>query len=162
MNWRMNRILLLLVVSFAVSAGSIWAEESHGHNVFHKHHVGVFASGATTNLHEDHTSFTLGADYEYRISPRVGIGVLGDVVFAPHRETILAGALVTHPAGGLKVLFAPGVIFIDGSSENHFVARFGFGYDFHVARASLAPTFNLDVIEGHVSLVYGVTLGFGF
>ena len=142
------------------------AQESHsveGHAVVHHdNHIGLSAAAATTNLHSNHTNYTLGADYERRLSPRFGVGALADVVFAHHRETILAGAVVFHPGHNLRFMFAPGVLFVDGSSEHPFVARFGAGYDVHAGWSTLTPTFNVDVIDGHVSLRYGLTLGFGF
>ena len=47
-------------------------------------------------------------------------------------------------------------------SETHYVFRAGVGYDFHVGSLTLTPIVNLDVINGHNALAYGITFGYGF
>lgn len=52
----------------------------------------------------------------------------------------------------------------DGESETSFTFRVGAGYEFELSRRwSLAPEFNADFISGkRATLVYGLSLGFGF
>ncbi len=48
-------------------------------------------------------------------------------------------------------------------TELELLIRFGTGYWFAVNEViSLAPTFQADVVKGHWSLVYGVSVGVGF
>ena len=119
--------LLYILASLTVSVGSALASEMEGHSVHHSNHVGVFACGGTSNLDSGHNAFTFGADYERRLSDTIGVGILADFVFAHHRESIVAGTFVVHPAGAWKLMFAPGIVIVDGSSTKHFVARFGAG-----------------------------------
>lgn len=145
--------------------------EHHGesHHV-HSHHLAIF-SGATNNIDAEHTDFTLGAEYEYRLpiwQNRLGIGVIGERVFADQPENILAGAALLHVGKGLKFLAAPGVVFAKHESHGEtetvkeFLFRTGVAKDFHVGRFSVTPALNFDFIKGHVSVVYGLTFGKGF
>lgn len=142
-------------------------KQYHENHQVHSHHLVVF-TGATSNLEAKHTDFSLGIDYEYRLPVwhnKLGIGLLGELVFAEHKETIIGVPIFFHPVGSLKFLFAPGMAFTEdehGHSHNHFVSRVGLGYDFHIKTISITPGFSADFIEGHISLIYGISLGIGF
>lgn len=155
---KISSIFLLLFVSMPFLAVEGTADGNDGHH-FNANHIGLF-SGATSNLDAKHTYFTVGGDYEHRLGHLFGVGLLADFVFASHLETILGGVLFFHPIGSLKFLLAPAVELTEGHSV--FVARAGLGYDFHLGNFSLTPTFNADLIKGHVSLVYGMAFGLGF
>lgn len=137
------------------------------HQGKHNHHTAIFI-GATNNQHAGHTDFTLGTDYEYRLpfaNHQFGTGFFGEIVFADHKETIIGVPLIFHPTSALKFLAGAGLIFAEdhhGESESHFLTRLGTGYDFHLGNFSLSPTFNADFVDGHTSLVYGISIGTGF
>ncbi|MCF6268182.1 MAG: hypothetical protein L3J41_00560 [Melioribacteraceae bacterium] len=143
-----------------------------------KHHVGVFA-GATSNLYLEHTYFTLGVDYEYRLNHSFGLGLIGDYVMADHAETLLMGGIFYHPISSLKIYVGNGVALLtevnkatehednnesegEEKSVSYYVFRLGTGYDFHVSGFSVTPTVAWDLINGHSSIVYGLTFGIGF
>ncbi len=163
-------VLLTVPMSFPC-----FAEEGEkrdaGHQVSHelphspsKIHLGFFV-GAATNTHSEHTDLALGLDSEFRLphwGHKFGVGLIGEWVFAKHRETLLAPSFVVHPTGGWKVLFAPGVLFEEDSSHRQFLMRTGAAYDFHVGSSSFSPTVNFDIVNGHLTVVYGLTFGFGF
>ena len=69
----MNGFCLGLVacVALAICPAAVFAQDDHG---FHHHHLAVFLGGTTPldSASGGKTSFTIGADYEYRITPVVG------------------------------------------------------------------------------------------
>lgn len=159
----------------------------------HKHHFGIFA-GVTNNIDAELSDFSVGVDYEYFInlaSQKVGIGFIGDVVFADHTEYIAMGGIFYHPSSSFKIIIGNGIAAAehevhaiytengDGynslaklntvnaeSSESewvtHYVLRLGAAYDFHIGNFSISPTFNYDLIDGHGYAIYGLTFGIGF
>ncbi len=191
----MNAIKLSLSVTvyalFVIMAPVVFAQETHEagqhtkqehhgrkkHSDHHVHdfHLAVFG-GLTTNMDADHTDFSLGGDLEYRLpimDRRLGIGILGDVVFAEHTEIILGVPLFFHYGGGFKVFAAPGIAILEHThvdilghkhteKEEEFVVRLGAGYDFHIDNYSITPNVSADFIDGNTSLVYGIALGIGF
>jgi len=157
-------------------------QDTVGHAV-HRHHVAFF-SGAGSNVDQNHTNFTLGLEYAYRLSiwqNRLGIGVVAERVFADFSETLLAGNAIAHLGHGFKALVASGIVFaqeehiVDAGPEEtghgeaaqsetvrELLIRTGVSKDFHVGNFSLTPTLNLDFINGSAVLVYGFSVGRGF
>ena len=175
--FKLNFIIITLVImyNFQLFAGNKDAEiESHGH---HNHHAASFI-GFTSNPDAGHTDFTFGLDYEYRLPflhQQFGVGAVAEIVFAEHKETIVAASLYYHPFGDLKFNLSAGYVFTDvehvdpdhhdshiTETEKHFLTRIGTAYDFHVSGFSFGPAFNLDFIEGHTVMVFGVSFGKGF
>ncbi|MBI9071868.1 MAG: hypothetical protein JEY94_09735 [Melioribacteraceae bacterium] len=177
-------IILFIVVSLS---GSILAGGGG-----HQHHLGVFA-GVTNNIDAELSDFSLGVDYEYFLpfaQHKLGVGIIGDLVFADHKEYLAMGGIFYHATPSFKLVIGNGIAvaehevhsddaYIDGhnslakkSSANeedvktewvsHHVLRIGGGYDFHVGYFSITPTFNYDLIDGHGYAVYGLTFGVGF
>lgn len=172
----MKRIVILLIIPmsiiFSISL-SVQAREADSHNddIGHhenQHHAALFAGLTTSYIDTDHspTDFTLGIDYEYRLSflnRLLGVGVFAEAVVAEHTEYLLGIPLALHPIGGLKALVAPGIAFSDVEEvEAHFLLRSTVAYDLHVGILSITPTVSLDIIEEHLFLEYGIALGVGF
>lgn len=163
-------LLLCTLTPLSASDFAIQHEDGESHqqknHQVYSHHLAVFA-GAVSNLEAEHTDFSLGIDCEYRLPlwhNRIGVGLLGEIVFAEHKETIAGLPVFIHPGGGLKLFYAPGIAMAEdehGRSYNHFVSRMGLGYDFHIKSISITPGLAGDLIEGHISLVYGLSLGIG-
>jgi len=169
----MNNLKLPLVCLF-LSNTCIYAQlqeegskqESQNHSS--KHHIALF-NGATTNFSHESTSYTIGLDYEYRISKLLGIGLLGEVILADSEEFLTGVAVCAHPFKGTKLIAAPLVVFSEEHhSEGHeikkessFAFRIGAGYDFHVGKLSLGPTVDFDFGKTE-ALNYGLSIGFGF
>jgi hypothetical protein len=85
-------------------------EAEAGH---HANHIALF-TGATTENVEGGTSssFSLGLDYERRLSTLIGLGIGGEVVFeGDEREGLLGVLLNFHATRGLILGFGPGVEF---------------------------------------------------
>ncbi len=150
------------VAAMAVSASPARADDAR-HDAWHENHFAVF--GGITHA-EDENLFTLGADFEYRISDYVGAGAFFDAAVQDPKHQILAAALFVHPYKGAKLILGAGAERadgIDGRSHNEFLFRAGAGYDIHIDdRFTATPTIALDVVDGHKSGVFGVALGVGF
>lgn len=141
----------------------------------HKHHVGIF-TGFTYNPDLKHNDFSAAIDYEYRISTLFGAGIITDFVFAERTEYLFFGGVWLHPVGDLKFVIGNGVAMTEheeviedqGETEkhketlSHYAFLAGVGYDFHAGPISITPGTGVHLINGHVSYVYGVTLGIGF
>lgn len=123
------------------------------------------------------TSFTVGADYERRLSEVFGIGALVDLALGNTKRTALLGIPVfLHLIGALELHAAPAIEFADergegdtgeGSSDvestTNFAVRVGAGYEFELGQLTVAPQVNVDFISGEsASIVYGLAFGVGF
>ncbi len=180
--------LLLLLFNSAVGAAQEADPAPHGpdehHAEHHANHVSLFA-GASTLTGEtpeggSGTAFTLGLDYERRLTRIIGLGLLVDyVVGGVGRAFFLGVPLFVRPVGGLGLTLAPGVEFEKEEAEDletrssgveeahtstHFAFRLGSFYTFPLSSTfSLVPQFNADFISGKgATLVYGLAFGIGF
>ena len=125
------------------------------------------------------TSFSLGLDYERRVSRLIGLGLGGELVFGGDDREALAGLyFILHPAGGLVLAGGPGLEFAkeghaegeveaqqeESGTETHAGLRVGIVYEFEVGhRYSIAPSVYTDVIEGkQPTFVWGLAFGVGF
>ncbi len=114
--------------------------------------------GLTTN--KDATAATFGVDYQYRLSPPVGIGLVLDHAASDIKSTIVAPALFLHLLNWEATL-APGAEFVD--SETKFVFRIGIEYEFKLPYFSISPAINVDFERGdEIALVYGLSFGMEF
>lgn len=125
----------------------------------HLNRLGLFL-GATTK--GSHTGFTLGLEYERRLSDVVGLGIVTE--WSPDgRELVVAlPTLFVHPVGDLAVSISPGVAFEDG--HTHALIRFGIGWEFELSHGwSIGPVVSYDLTEGtDDAVVYGLLLGYSF
>ena len=145
-----------------IPAAGAKANDSAGHD-FHRHHVGLFLGAASRP--EDHGSdehgFAAGMDYEYRFSQWAGIGVLAEAASGDLRDAVVAGLVFVHPWKGL--LFAAGAGAEISSDDSEFVTRLGVAYQFPLGkRFTIAPNFNVDLVRGDPTYIYGIVLGVGF
>ncbi|MFC2164527.1 hypothetical protein ACFLT2_05965 [Acidobacteriota bacterium] len=175
-------LTFFLVVSFHLPLLAEEEEhgETHGHH-FHRHHLGVTLA-ATSHLEKGgSTYFTLGAEYEYRLSPLFGIGLIGELIFGKETEYLFALPFFIHVTESLWFRIAPGLEVAHHSEEsgdshgeeNHgngehssqkakFLTRIGAGYNFNAGGFIITPTIDLDFLRSQTSLVWGITIGRGF
>lgn len=114
-------------------------------------------------VEDEGSAFTLGLDYERRLGPHFGVGVIIDKAFGGERAFIAAGALYWHPLPPMRLDIAPGFERIEAEDESAFVLRLGADYDFELTeRWSLGPNVNLDLANGRAVFVFGAELGFSF
>ena len=121
-------------------------------------HLAVF-SGVTTFFDPSATYATAGADYEY-ILGSWGVGVFFDAVFASKNKMLGGPALFLHPVNNLNFYLAPAIEAYDG--KQYYGGRVSANYSLHSGSLSYGPAVSADYFDGHVSLVYGLVLGFGF
>jgi len=155
--------LAILLASTTAFADEEVAAEEHHH---HENHAGIFV-GLTTGLGDNSsTYFTLGAEYERRltfIDHRLGAGVLIDTAFAEgEKETLAAGFVAFHPYQGLMILAAAGTVFTGAGDNAVFAVRGGAAYFLELGKVAVGPAVNLDHANGENALVYGVAAGAGF
>jgi hypothetical protein len=127
----------------------------------HSHHFAVFVGAGVRD--EDHTEsgFAGGLDYEYRLTPWLGVGLLAEVGTGDLRNVVLAAPIAVHLWRGLRFVAAPGAeISWDGDGE--FAIRRGVGYQFPIAYFTIGPEFNADLVDGEPTYIVGLSFGVGF
>jgi len=89
---------LMSLLVFTISTVICFAqdEDSHAEEEHERFPIGIFF-GATTNLDEEEKDFSLGLDYEFRLLPQLGIGLLGEVTFAENEVFIVGVPIFLHP-----------------------------------------------------------------
>ena len=147
--------LLLICASLLFPMVSSASEEGQEH----RHHLSVFI-GATHAEGADEP--TVGVDYEYRLTPKVGVGALVDHAGGDLDSTIVAGVLFFHPHEGLMLLAAAGNENTDHGDE--FISRAGIGYEFELHEGwTLTPQLNFDFVKDEETKeVYGIGIGKAF
>lgn len=148
---RAHAALLLAALFAAPAAAQEAAPEGK------PHHLSVVIGG-THIPHEDETAFTLGVDYEYRLSKAVGLGFVAEHAFGEIDSTTLLAVADFHLTEGLAIQTGPGVEFVD--DETFFVARLGILYEFEIGEAfTLAPQVHYDLSSGEDAIVFGIAIG---
>ena len=171
---------VLLVASMLVFAGQTSTlraqeegvgtheEEHHGHD----NAVSLFLGGAT-NLGSDgqssETGFAIGLEYARRVATWLKIGLLAEYASSDtSQDYIFALPLFAHLTKNLVLVAAPGV---ESSSieeggleeeETEFLMRFGTIYEFELNNWAIGPQVNADLVNGHWTLIYGMSFGIGF
>lgn len=167
-NCQPSGIVIMTFLLFLVSL-SLSAQDDH-HN-FHKNHLALF-NGVTSNLSHHTTSYSIGIDYEYRISQHIGTGILGEYIAAENGEYIGGLPLFIHLADHVKLSAVPLLInkkqtheeshdHADANRETKFAFRLGVGYSFTMGKISVAPVLNFDM-GNSLALIYGLSIGTGF
>lgn len=134
----------------AATAGHI----PHGAN-----HLSVLL--ANTHVRGDGDSATVGIDYEYRVSPLLGLGAVLEYAFGELSATTLLAVADIHLVQGLVAQVGPG--FERRSGEDVFVARVGLLYEFEYRHFTLSPQLHWDYHAGESNaIVAGVAIGLAF
>jgi hypothetical protein len=152
----MRFVSRLLVVGIAMGAPPAWGEEPHWRD--HPHHLSLVVAGTTD---DEETAFTLGVDYEYRLTQLLGLGAVVEYAFEDIDALTLLGVADVHVWRGLAIQTGPGVEFIGGESPE-FVYRIGALYEFEIESFTLAPQVHYDATTGEDAVVYGISVGFSF
>lgn len=144
--------------SVSVLPSIVQAEEGM-HHEYPSHVVGLFLGG--TDEDEGSTEFTFGGEYEYRFSQYFGVGGVVERTPDGHHGdgvTVALAALHLHPMGALRLTGGIGREMVDGH-EDETLYRLGAAYDFELPNSfALAPTFDIDFVDGKENFVFGVTL----
>jgi hypothetical protein len=169
--------MTVLVLFLAPQVMGQEEEHAEAHH-FHLNHLGLVFAG-TTDLEEGGgTHFTIGVDYERRLSEVWGVGVVGELIFAHQTEYLFVFPAYFHvteklwfqAALGFEVSYHHHEEENEGnhgeethtSKETEFLLRIGVGYEFEVEGIAITPAIAFDVFRGHGSLVWGLSIGKGF
>jgi hypothetical protein len=171
------KTIIIILFTMSISSFSFCQEHQDDHKThdkhhnFHKHHLALF-NGATTNFTHSSTDYSLGIDYEFRLTKTFGLGLLGEYIFTDNGEFIAGVPAFLHFAKSLKITGAPLLIYKEEHIDDHthhgeanmktiFAFRVGVSYGFHLGKVSVAPAVNFDMGESN-ALVYGLNIGIGF
>jgi hypothetical protein len=124
----------------------------------YRHHIAV--SLGNTHTEEDEDAFTVGVDYEYRLSSLIGVGVLGEYATGGLDTWVVGVPFALHPGAGWRLVAMPGMEIAD--DETAFLFRVGAGYEFEIERFTLMPEVNADFVDGETNLFFGASLGVKF
>jgi hypothetical protein len=136
--------------------------EEAEHDAAHDYHRNTIAGFiGITGEDRRERAFTLGLEYERRISKTFGVVLsleraMGDLDF-----TVLTVPFAWH-RGPWTFSAGPGIEFPDHEGENEFVVRGSVLYTFERSGYELAPKFAVDFVDGEVVLIGGLVVGFGF
>lgn len=123
------------------------------------HHLSALIG--TTYTKECGNAFTLGFDYEYRLSDFLGVGMVAEYAaddLDAYTYLLVADLHVTH---NFIVQVGPGVEF-HGSHKME-VGRLGMLYEFEWAGFTVSPQLHYDYHRNHKSaVVAGLAIGISF
>ena len=145
-----------IAVNIASTEGVVEHDEEH-----HGNGHGETRSGGSSGTKDD-PSFTLGFDYERRLTKLLGFGGMFDWVVEGRREFLIGPIGFLHPFKGAKLWVAPLAERVRETSDWDFVFRVGVGWDFAVGKWNIAPNANYDMSEKHDLWVLGVAIGRGW
>ncbi|MFK7831341.1 MAG: hypothetical protein AB8B57_16325 [Congregibacter sp.] len=149
-------LAVVLTLVLPLTATSTRSEEtlqpaSHGESSHEPHHVlGVFLGDTTEDRRE---GVTIGIEYEYRVSERVGIGATFEHISGDFDTNVYVLPIALH-SGPWKVYAGPGFEKSDRGDEQLF--RVGAEYGFHLGRYEISPQIDVDFVDGEKLFVIGV------
>lgn len=169
--------MTVLVLFLAPQVMGQEEEHAEAHHL-HLNHLGLVFAGTTSLEKGRGTHFTIGADYERRLSEVWGVGLIGELIFTDKTEYLFAAGVYFHATEKLWFRAALGFEVAyhhheEGSEDVHaeethtkketeLLLRIGMGYGFEVEGIIITPTIDLDLFRGHKSLVWGLSIGKGF
>ena len=152
------RVLMLMIGMVYMMSFNVQAEDQ-GHHDYPTHAIGAFLGG--TDEDKGDTEFTFGGEYEFRVSKHVGVGGIVERTPQGHEGdgvTVALAAMHLHPIGALRITGGIGREMVD-DHENETLFRLGASYDFELANSfAIAPTFNVDFVDGKENYVFGAVL----
>ncbi|WP_430817661.1 hypothetical protein [Carboxylicivirga sp. RSCT41] len=164
------RYLIILFIALPIKLFSQTQEHQdqndlHGiHN--HNNHAGIFI-GSTAQYNNGRNLFTLGIDYTrfFNQHQKWGIGSFLEVFFGDHTQWLGGIPIIYKPSDNLILRTGPGIELVKDSEKNitgKLVLRAGIAYDIHLKHFSITPSFDIDYVRHHPSMVWGIAIGKGF
>lgn len=145
-------------VAVLIFSGDLQAAEDSRAG-YKKNAVGVF--GGFTSV-TGHTDYTVGLEYERRLVKEFGVGVLWEHTPDGHGGdgvSLYMALAHLHPWKELRLSLGFGSEDVHSpGASSHDVWRAGVAYDFHIGKFGIAPTFNLDRVNGHTAKIVGLVL----
>jgi hypothetical protein len=149
----------LFAVALLQTTGlAVTASESGEHKSQHQpHHVlGVFIGDTTESRRE---GLTLGLEYEYRVSQRLGLGATIEHVAGDFDADVYVLPIALHN-GPWKVYAGPGLE--RGEEGDAPLLRLGAEYGFHMGKFEISPQLDVDFVEDETLFVIGVVFAYLF
>ncbi len=180
---RHRSIWLVAAVCMLGSPGSPLRAQEEGHGTDDEHHhdnsVALFLGAAThvgSGDRESETGFAIGLEYARRVADWLKVGLLAEYASTEsERDLVFVLPLFAHLTKSLMLVAGPGIetASSDGGGtsseeEDHggkhtdFLLRFGVIYEIELDSFAIGPQINADLVDGHWTLVYGVSFGIGF
>lgn len=155
---QIHRIFIGTLLTVLV-ASTAYAQIEVEFNEEERHHLSIITGGSALTG-ESESAFTLGLDYEYRISRLIGVGIVAEQAFGDLDATTLLAVADIHVWRGFAFQVGPGVEFID--NESHFVARLGALYEFEFGEGyTVSPQVHYD-FSTEDTIVFGLAFGVAF
>lgn len=157
-----KKLSTLAVISSALLFSSAaYAEEAGSSEAEPKNHVSFFAGDTIVPKDENANGFTLGLDYERRVTDLIGVGVLAEHAMGEVDATSVFGTLNFHIWRGF-VLQTGGGIEVANDGETNGVGRVGMIYEIELGNGfTVAPESHMDFSKDN-SLVFGLSVGKSF
>ena len=147
---------MLVIAVPSAAAAQEGEEEAEG-----PHHLSIIAGATIIDEEDGESAFTLGLDYEYRVSELLGLGVVAEHAFGPIESTTLLAVADIHVWEGLAIQTGPGIEFVD--DEEAFVVRLGALYEFELGGGfTLSPQVHYDFSDAEDAVVLAVGFGRAF
>jgi len=164
--WIPSFVTLSLLLGLCISPG-LASEESGGHSEgeHHKNDIALFIGTTQSEEHDgdrDDPNFTLGIDYERRLSRHFGLGLLADFVIEGHREILLGMPLYLHLGKHVRLQAAPAWHKVKDSGDDGYLLRTGLSLDFDIGVGMLSPSVYYDIAEDDNLWVAGLAIGRGW
>lgn len=156
------RVLLAVFCLFGLMSTALAQSAEHnelGHTPHGPNHLSLLL--ADTHVDGEGNNGTLGVDYEYRVSPLLGLGTVIEHASGDLEATTLLAVADVHLYQGFIMQIGPG--FEHRDNENVSVARAGFLYEFEYQNFTLSPQLHWDYHNGETNaFVAGIAVGFSF
>lgn len=157
------KYFLLLLGVFGLMTSANAQHESRGEEEVHiphgPHHLSILL--ADTHVNSEGNNSTFGIDYEFRVSPLLGLGAVIEHAYGELDATTLLAVADIHIYEGFIMQVGPGIEHRE--SENVFVARAGILYEFEYENFTLSPQLYWDFHRDEANaIVLGIALGFSF
>jgi hypothetical protein len=155
-----NIMVLLGFLGFASTSFAQHETASEESHIPHgPHHLSVLL--ADTRVSNEDRSATFGIDYEYRVSPLIGLGTVVERAFGELDATTILAVADIHIYEGFIMQVGPGFEAAEG--ERIFVARAGILYEFEYENFTLSPQLHWDYHRRNENaVVVAIALGFAF
>lgn len=151
--------IALGLVAALVFAPVVAAKGNAHHWETSPHHLSALVG--TTYTKECGNAFTLGIDYEYRVSDFLVVGFVAEYAFEDLDAYTYLLVADLHITNNFIAQIGPGVEF-HGSHKME-VARLGFLYEFEVSGVTISPQLHYDYHRNHKSaVVAGLAIGMSF
>jgi len=167
---RNSRVLATLFIALGVlplQASTHTAEPHHDDDVAHHHknHIAIFIGATQAEEHHGERNdphFTLGIDYERRLSTLFGLGLLADGVIGGKRDYLVGVPLFLHASEHIVLQLAPAWHKVEEGNHSGAVLRSGIIWSIPVGTGTLSPSLFYDIAESDNIWVFGLSIGKGW